>query len=468
MKSLYLPIFAVIILSTSGIVQGDAHAQIGTPLKLVSSPLKQFKSGTPVDKIICLQDFTLVIKTENGYPACVKSQTVQRLVELEWGTVSTHQNTLVAQNPSDANNMFAFAFLSKVSQQDKGNIFFSPYSISNAFSMVYEGARSTTASEIQSVFHFIQDDTSRKNYVSQINSELNSPSQQYKLSVANALWIQNDYPVLPSYTDTLKQYYTANATNLDLKNDSENSRKIINTWVENKTNQKIVNLLPEGSINKDTRVVLTNAIYFKGNWTNQFEALDTSNQNFTTSQDNIVKVPMMTKTSSFPYFEDSNMQALKMPYQGEHLSMIILLPKNNDLNELVNSLSVEKLHQLNNNMTIQSVSAYIPKFTLDTKYTLNDYLSSMGMPSAFSPVDADFTGITGNKDLSISTAVHQAFVKVDEKGTEAAAATGAVTQATSLMLAKEVFRADHPFAFMIYDDQTGLILFLGQVANPTA
>ena len=148
MKSLYLPVFAVIILVTS-MVQGDAHAQIGTPFKLVSSPLEQFKSGTSVDKIVCLQDFTLVIKAENGYPACVKSQTAQRLVELEWGTISTHQNTLVAQNPSDANNMFAFAFLSKVSQQDKGNIFFSPYSISNAFSMIYEGARNTTASEIE-------------------------------------------------------------------------------------------------------------------------------------------------------------------------------------------------------------------------------------------------------------------------------------------------------------------------------
>ncbi len=467
MKSLYLPVYIVIILAAS-IVQGDAHAQISTSFKLVSSPLEQFKSGTSVDKIICLQDFTLVIKTENGYPACVKTQTAQRLVELEWGTVSTHQNTLVAQNPSDANNMFAFAFLSKVSQQDKGNIFFSPYSISNAFSMVYEGARSTTASEMQSVFHFMQDDTSRKNYVSQVNSELSNPSQQYKLNVANALWIQNDYPVLQSYTDTLKQYYAANATNLDLKNDSENSRKIINTWVENKTNHKIVDLLPEGSINKDTRVVLTNAIYFKGNWTNQFEASDTSNQNFTISQDNIVKVPMMTKTSSFPYFEDSSMQALKMSYQGGHLSMIVLLPKDNDLSSLVNSLSVEKLHQLNNNMTTESVSAYIPKFTLDTKYTLNDYLSSMGMPSAFSPADADFTGITGNKYLSISTAVHQAFVKVDEKGTEAAAATGAVAQATSLMLAKDVFKADHPFVFIIYDDQTGLILFIGQVVNPAA
>jgi serpin B len=467
LKSLYFVLFAVIILITSATVQNGAYAQVGPPFQLVSSPLVQFKSGTSVDKIICLHDFTLVIKTEDGHPACVKSQTAQKLVERSWGTISTHQNTLVAQNPYDVNNMFAFAFLSKISHQDKGNIFFSPYSISSAFSMVYEGARGTTADEMESVFHFIQDDTARKNYVNQINSELNNPSQQYKLDVANALWVQNDYPILPSYTNTLKQYYTANATNLDLKNDSENSRKIINTWVENRTNQKIVNLLPQGSINENTRVVLTNAIYFKGNWTNQFDPYSTSNQNFTTSQNNIVKIPMMSATTSFPYFEDNNIQVIKMPYQGGHLSMMVLLPKNNDLNSLVNSLSVEKLRQLNSNMTTESVSVYIPKFTLNTQYTLNDYLSSMGMPSAFSPTDADFTGITGNKDLSISTAVHQAFVKVDEKGTEAAAATGLTMEESSMLLTKNIFRADHPFVFMIYDEHTGLVLFIGQVVNPS-
>lgn len=446
--------------------QNGAYAQIGTPIKLTSSPLAQFKSGTSIDKIICLQYFTLIIKTGEGYPACVKSQTAKILAERGWGTISANQNTLVTQNPSDANNMFGFEFLSKVLGQDNGNVFFSPYSITSAFSMAYEGARGTTSDEMESVFHFIQDNIARKNYVSRINSELNDPSQQYKLDIANALWIQNDYPVFSSYTDTIKQYYAANVTNLDLKGDSENSRKIINTWVENKTNQKIVDLLPQGSINENSRVVLTNAIYFKGNWTNQFDAQDTSNQNFTTSANKIVTIPMMTTTSSFPYFEDNNIQVLKMPYQGGHLSMVVLLPKNNNLKSLANSLSVEKLQQWNGNMTTEPVTVYMPKFTLDTKYILNDYLPSMGMPSAFSPNDANFTGISSVKDFSISTAVHQAFVKVDEKGTEAAAATGAVFQVTSMPLSKYTFRADHPFIFMIYDDQTGLVLFMGQVVNP--
>ena len=468
MKSLYFTIFAIIILGTSVMTQNGAYAQTGMPIKTISSPLVQFKSGTLVDKIVCLQEFTLIIKTEDGHPACVRSQTAQTLVERGWGTISVHQNTLVTQNPSDANNIFAVKFLSKILGQDNGNAFFSPYSITNAFSMIYEGARGSTSDEMQSVFHFIQDDTSRKNYVSEINSELNNPSQQYKLDIANALWIQNDYPVLPSYMHVLQQYYAANVTSLDLKGDSENSRKTINMWVENKTNQKIVDLLPQGSINENSRVVLTNAIYFKGNWTNQFEAQGTNNQNFTIPGNNIIKIPMMTTTASFPYFEDSNIQALKMPYQGGHLSMMVLLPKNNDLKSLENSLSVEKLKQWNGNMTTEQVTVYMPKFTLDTKYVLNDYLPSMGMPSAFSPNDADFTGISEIKDFSISTAVHQAFVKVDEKGTEAAAATGAVFQATSMPLSNHTFRVDHPFVFMIYDDQTGLVLFMGQVVNPVS
>ena len=466
MKSLHFTIFAIIIVMTSGTVQNGAYAQIGTPFKLVNSPLVQFQSGTFATDIVCIQNLTLVIKTENGHPACVKLETAQKLVERNWGTIISKQTKPIPKDISDANNMFAFEFLSKVSQQENGNIFFSPYSISSAFSMMYEGARGTTSDEIESVFHFIQDDTTRKNYVKQINSEINSPSQQYKLDIANALWVQNDYPIFHGYADTLKQYYVANVTNLDLKGDSENSRKTINTWVENKTNQKIVDLLPDGSINKDTRVVLTNAIYFKGNWTNQFEAQNTSDQNFTTSGNDIVKIPMMRTTTGFQYLEDSNMQALKMPYQGGHLSMIVLLPKNNDLKSLANSLSVEKLHQWNSDMITEPVTVYMPKFTLYAKYILDDYLSSMGMPSAFSPNDADFTGITGNKDLSISTAVHQAFVKVDEKGTEAAAATGGVFQSTAILLSKYTFRADHPFVFMIYDDQTGLVLFMGQVVNP--
>ncbi|MGI0059833.1 MAG: serpin family protein, partial [Nitrosotalea sp.] len=355
-----------------------------------------------------------------------------------------------------------------ITQKDTGNVFFSPYSITNAFSMIYEGAQGATSDEMESVFHFIKDNSARKNYILQTNSELASPDQQYKLGIANAVWIQDDYPILQNYTNTLEKYYAANATSLDLKNDSENSRNTINNWVADKTNQKILNLLPEGTIDQNTRLVLTNAIYFKGNWTNQFDPLGTSNQNFTTLSQGVVKVSMMSSTKSFGYFADNDTQVLKMPYLGGRLSMIVLLPKDGNISSLVNSLSVEKLQQWNSNMVQEPVTIYIPKFTLDTKYTLNDYLSSMGMPSVFLPNVADLSGITGNDNLFIGTAIHQAFVTVDEKGTEAAAATGGTVEALSMLQSNNTFRADHPFVFMIYDDQTGLVLFIGQVVNPSS
>jgi serpin B len=370
-------------------------------------------------------------------------------------------------NPIQENtdNKFAFSFFSQVASQDKGNIFFSPYSISDAFSMVYEGAKGNTKDQIQSVFGFIQDDIQRKNHLKSQNEQLSS-SDQYQLNTANALWAQNNYHIMSDYTDTLQNYYKSQITNLDLKNDSENSRKTINTWVENKTNQKIVDLLPPGSIDQNTRAVLTNAIYFKANWTSQFTSGDTTNQNFTTTNDTKVKVPMMSQFATFPYYEDDTVQMLDMPYQGDRLSMVVILPKDNI--QSLGMLSQEKFKNWNAKLADTPVKVYMPKFTLDTKYVLNDMLSSMGIKDAFDPNTADFSGITGNHDLSISAAVHQAYVKVDEKGTEAAAATGAVFQTTSMPLYKYTFRADHPFVFMIYDKQTDLILFLGQVTNPTA
>jgi serpin B len=432
------------------------------------SPLKQFKSGVLAKDVQCKQDLQLIIKADaSGTPVCVKPQTAQTLVERGWGTILSQKNKPVLTTRSDASNSFAFSLFSNLVKQDQNNVFFSPYSISDLFSMVYEGARGNTADEIQSVFHFIPDDTTRRNYAKTIDSELNNPHQEYKLDTANALWVQNDLPLLKNYVDMLQNYYSANATNLDFKNNSEGSRQIINHRVENKTNQKIKDLLPSGLITVQTRSILTNAIYFKGNWTNQFDGSETRDENFTTAEKKIVKIPMMTTLSNFKYFSDNDIQALEMPYKGGHLSMIVLLPKENDLRPFVESLSVEKLHQWKDKLAPEEVNVHMPKFTLDTKYTLNDNLASMGMPSAFSPDAADFTGITGKKDLFISMVVHQAFVKVDEKGTEAAAATAGIFQTTATPLSKYTFRADHPFVFLIYDDQTGLILFMGQVLNPS-
>lgn len=371
---------------------------------------------------------------------------------------------------ADTNNRFAFSLFSNILQQDKVNVFFSPYGISNAFSMVYEGVHGNTKSEIQSVFHFIENDKARRDSVKALDSKLNNVNGKYKLNIANALWIQNDFPVLKNYTDILEKYYTALATNLDFKRNPEGSRQIINKWVGNKTNQKIKDLFPLGSIDNLTRVVLTNAVYFKGNWSNQFSKNETKDEDFKITDQQTVKVPMMTTEQCLRYFEDEDLQALEMPYKGGNLSMIVLLPKENNLTSLTESLSVEKLNEWKSRLTTEYIRAYIPKFTLNTKYILNDNLVSMGIPSAFSPDKADFSGITDKKDyLFISRVIHQAFVKVDEKGTEAAAATGMDDLLGFTMPPPpKIFRVDHPFVFLIYDNQTGLILFIGQVVDPSS
>ncbi len=432
------------------------------PPAYVALPLQQIRAGTSPDQVICKQGLVLVIKSESDHSACVTQKTAQRLVDLNWGTISQVQNKPIQQT-QNTENKFAFSFFSQLSNQEKNNIFFSPYSISDAFSMVDEGAKGNTKNQIESVFGFASDDTQRRNLIKSQNEQLVS-TDKYQLSTANSLWIQKDYPILPDYTNTLQNYYKAELTSLDLKGDSENSRNTINKWVENKTNQKIVDLLPSGSINQYTRAVLTNAIYFKANWTNQFAPQDTVDQNFTTGNNTQVKVPTMSQFATFPYYEDNTAQVLEMPYEGDRLSMIVILPKDNL--QSLGTISQEQLDNWKDKLADAPVKVYIPKFKLDTKYTLNDMLSTMGVKDAFDSNTADLSGITGNRDLSISTAVHQAYVKVDEKGTEAAAATGIVVGTTAMPVYQYIFQADHPFVFMIYDKQTGLVLFLGQVTNP--
>lgn len=365
-----------------------------------------------------------------------------------------------------ANNQFAIDLYSELKNSDK-NIFFSPYSISTALAMVYEGARGKTAEEIQSVFHFPTDSNLRHSSFAAIHNQLNKPDSKYKLSIANALWAQKDYKFLSDYLTILQQYYAGKATNVDFINSTEESRLIINKWVEDETNQKIKGLFPQGSLNSATRLVLTNAIYFKGTWVKQFEKSQTRDEDFRLSSASTIKVPMMRRTdenAKFNYAETSDLQVLEMLYEGDKLSMLILLPKGDNLSLLENSLTLDKINGWRNELREQSVDIFIPKFTFDTKYSMNDTLTKMGMPTAFAD-GADFSGMDGTLDLFIQQVIHQAFVDVNEEGTEAAAATGVGVGKTA-MPQKFEFRADHPFIFAIQDKENGNILFLGRVINP--
>lgn len=369
-----------------------------------------------------------------------------------------------------ANNQFALDFYANLKDKEAGkNIFFSPYSISTALTMTYEGARNQTAEEIQSVFHIPGDDAVRRSSVAAVYNLLNKTDAKYKLHTANALWVQKDYPILKEYLDAIEKYYMGKATNVDFRGAAEEARQTINRWVEDKTNDKIKDLFPRGSIDELTRLVLTNAIYFKGNWVKQFDKKETKQEAFRTGAGGIIQVPMMSRTdkeAKFSYAETEELKILEMLYDGKELSMLVLLPKNDDLESVEESMTVENLKQWREGLEEQRVNVYMPKFTFSSKYLLNENLKEMGMPSAFEPGVADFSGLDGTKDLYIQTVIHQAFVDVNEEGTEAAAATGVAVGTTSIPQIVE-FRADHPFIFLIQEKETGNILFLGRVINPT-
>jgi len=371
-----------------------------------------------------------------------------------------------------ANNSFALDIYKRYCPSDT-NIFFSPYSISSALAMTYEGARGKTAEEMAKVFYFPRDEKSRREGYLFLYGEINRKDKKYKLSTANALWVQKDYHFLNEYIGVVKKYYGGSVKNMDFKTRAEESRKEINRWVEKETNDKIKDIIPSGAINAITRLVLTNAVYFKGEWAKQFDSKKTRDEDFTVSAGKKVKVPMMERTGDeavFPYAEDSAAQILEMPYSGDDLSMLVLLPKNGDMKKLENFLSVKKLQEWKGSVKKQRVDVFFPKFKFETKYFMAKDLAEMGMAEAFSG-SADFSGMTGQKDLCISRVIHQAFVEVNEEGTEAAAATAVIMKLTAMPSQQPpvpVFRADRPFIFIIQQKATGNMLFMGRVSNPLA
>ncbi len=375
------------------------------------------------------------------------------------------------------NNQFALELYKEFQGTEQGkNIFFSPWSMSFALGMTFEGAKGQTAEEMQSVLHLPADDTARRFSFAKVYNLINSGDKPYKLSTANALWAQKDYAFLQDYFETVEKYYVGKVTNLDFKADTENSRKTINTWVEQQTNNKIKDLIPPGVLDPLTRLVLTNAIYFKGTWVTQFNPAYTKPEDFKVSPSKTVKADMMRIVGSdtrFNYAETEELQALELPYKGDDLSMLILLPKEDSPDSLEASLTAEKLQEIRDMLEERKIPIFIPKFTFETKYMMVPALESMGIHAAFVPNSgndpnaADLSGMDGTKNLYISSIIHQAFVQVDEEGTEAAAATAVVVGATSAGPMNE-FRADHPFIFIIQERSTGSILFLGRVTDPTA
>jgi serpin B len=369
-------------------------------------------------------------------------------------------------------NAFAVDLYAQLRSQP-GNLFFSPESISTAFAMAYAGARGQTAAEMQHVFRFTLPPAQLHPAMGALLASWNAQHKGCELRVADALWAQEDASFLPAYLKLVQTDYAAGFHRVNFKASPDAVRNTINHWVEQQTNNKIQNLIGSGVLTPTTRLVLTNAIYFKGDWLNTFDKASTQNEEFHTSASQFVMAPLMHRTGSYRYYDGGTFQALELPYAGDELSMDVLLPKTNDgLAALEQSFTAAAIGDwLEKLQPVDKVILTLPRFTMTQQFELSNALSAMGMPQAFG-ASADFSGMTGKPDFTISAAIHKAYIDVNEQGTEAAAATSVVMRATAARVPFPepppiVFRADHPFLFMIRDTKTGAILFLGRVTDPT-
>ena len=370
-------------------------------------------------------------------------------------------------------NGFAFDLYGRVTQEP-GNAFFSPASISTALTMTYAGARGKTAGEMRQTLRYTLADEDLHPAFGKLAGTLTEKKKGHEMAIANALWTQKGATLLQPFAGLLKKHYGAKKNVVDFVGKTEKSRQKINEWVEDRTKDRIKNLIKKGVLTPDTRLVLTNAIYFKGDWKTQFEKKNTREETFRVTKDETSKVQMMHMHGrSFRYLhragkEQPAFSMIELPYEGGDASMIVILPDDPDgLPDLEQGLSSKALEASIASMYETEIDDLaIPRFKMTSEFMLNKTLATMGMPTAFT-YSADFSGINGKTDLYISAVVHKAFVEVNEEGTEAAAAT-AVVITTECVKMPVHFRADHPFLFLIRDTATGTVLFMGRVSDPGA
>jgi serine protease inhibitor len=373
----------------------------------------------------------------------------------------------------EGNTAFAFE-LYQALKGNGGNLFYSPYSISLALAMTYAGASGETAQQMADTLHFMLGQDELHPAFNWLDAELAKRGQGaagkdgkgFRLNIANAIWGQQGYEFLPVFLDVLAENYGAGLRILDFMTETEKSRVAINDWVSDETEGRITDLIPQGAIDELTRLVLTNAIYFNAAWKYPFNEKATANGPFYLLDGGQVIVPMMKQTESFGYTECAGYQAVELPYDGDELSMVILLPASGNFGAFEGGLQAQQVDAIINGLRNTQVTLTMPRFKFESQFGLKDTLAEMGMRDAFSPDDADFSGMTGNPELFISDVVHKAFVAVDEAGTEAAAATAVIVGTTSIPEPSVEVTIDHPFIFLIRDIQTGAILFVGRVLNP--
>ncbi|KAJ8010502.1 hypothetical protein DPEC_G00075760 [Dallia pectoralis] len=403
-----------------------------------------------------------------------------------------------------ANTNFSVDLFKKITEKDKtGNVFYSPLSVSSALAMVYLGARGNTATQMSEVLCFAKSDrpkgadpgllqkVQKHSHAlkslhfnkanddvhvgfSKLMGELNKEGAPYKLSLANRLYGEKSYKFVETFTSATKKYYHAELEAVDFISHAETARQKINTWVEKRTADKIKDLLPKGIVDDLTRLVLVNAIYFKGSWEKKFTKTSTRDAQFRLNKNQNKEVKMMHQKAKFPltFIPEASCQILELPYVGNQLSMLIMLPNDIEddttgLEKLEKEMTYEKFVDWTKPGMMDTVEVQVglPKFKLEQDLDLGMMLASMGMTDAFDKGKSDFSGMSPNNDLVLSKVIHKAFVEVNEEGTEAAAATAGIMMMRCAMITP-TFIADHPFLFFIRHNPTQSILFSGRYCSP--
>jgi len=375
--------------------------------------------------------------------------------------------TLVSGNSALAFDLY------QALKDEEGNLFYSPYSISQALAMTYAGARGETAQQMADTLHFILSPDALHPAFNSLDIELSqrgegaegTDDEGFRLNIVNAIWGQDGYEFLSEFLDVLAENYGAGLRLLDFINTPEESRLTINNWVSDQTEGRIEDLIPQGLIDTLTRLVLTNAIYFNAAWQYPFNEDTTADGAFYLLDGGEVIVPMMSQTESFSYAEGDGYQAVELLYDGGELSMVILLTQAGHFEAFEEALGAQQVDGIMGRLEPGQVALTIPKFEFESDFSLKETLATMGMPVAFSR-DANFSGMTGNHDLFIADVIHKAFVSVDEAGTEAAAATAVVMKLTAVPEEPVEVTIDRPFIFLIRDIETDTILFVGRIFNP--
>ncbi|XP_025970699.1 ovalbumin-like [Dromaius novaehollandiae] len=384
---------------------------------------------------------------------------------------------------SAANAEFCFDMFKELKVHHvKENIFYSPLGIISTLSMIYLGARGNTEFQMEKVLHFDEiaglggaiytkcgKSVNIHILFKELLSDITAPKANYSLHIANRLYAEKTYPILPIYLKCVKKLYRAGLETINFKTASDQARQLINSWVENQTNGQIQDFLEPGSVDLNTALLLINAIYFKGMWKKAFREEDTQEVLFSMTKQESKPVQMMCQNGTFKIavVADEKIKVLELPYAGRELSMLVLLPEDaSSLEQLESTISFEKLTEWTspNMMEKKTVKVYLPRMKIEEKYNLTSVLTALGMTDLFSPL-ANLSGISAAETLKMSEALHEASMEVSEAGTEVAGSTGAMGEIKHSPVSEE-FRADHPFLFLIKHNPTNIIIFFGRCFYP--